>query len=195
MPRNILQIGQTRQLSITERPQGLLHRIPPQAQASCHESAGNTSAYCVSHTRLILLRARAASPSATSNSQKSPVSRAASRYAALSSSVTRCCIIGRGLSCWLFRFALHRAGISLSRRSFLLQQSPSNAPSISAYHMQPARPGTTATERGPPCRAHQSSLASSNLSARILVSISLMTKSAAQAPSFRHGVKPRIAVR
>lgn len=149
MPRNILQIGQTRQLSIAGRPQGLLHRIPPQTQASCHESAGKTSAYCVSHTRLILLRARAASLSAASNSQKSPVSRAASRYAALSSSHTRCCIIGQGLSCWLFRFALHRAGISLSRRSFLLQQSPSNAPSISAYRMQPAGPGTTATERGP----------------------------------------------
>ncbi len=171
----ILQIGQTRQLSITERPQGLLHRIPPQAQASCHESAGNTSAYCVSHTRLILLRARAASPSATSNSQKSPVSRAASRYAALSSSPTRCCIIERGLSCWLFRFALHRAGISLSRRSFLLQLSHARHPaSLLIACSQQGR--EQRPQSGVPCRAHQSSLASSNLSACILVSISLMTE-------------------
>ncbi len=175
MPRNILQIGQARQLSITERPQGLLHRIPPQAQASHHESAGNTTAYCVSHTRLILLRARAASPSAASNSQKSPVSRAASRYAALSSSATRCCIIGRGLSCWPFRFALHRAGISLSRRSFLLQLSHARHPA--SLLIACSQQGREQRPRsGVPCRAHQSSLASSNLSACILVSISLMTE-------------------
>lgn len=41
---------------------------------------------------------------------------------------TRYCIMGRGLSCWLFRFALHRAGISLSRRSFLLQLSHARHP-------------------------------------------------------------------